>query len=167
MYHFLKINSPYHQRNRKKKINFIDKTNAELWLTEVFHRFEGALYDSGQLFYKTNHFKSYNIFVWFEWHTMLCLFNFTYNQIELNHNSINMSMKYMGNSMVTELQIRDFGLIFNHFVLYSYDLSQFEYFYKVQRYPCHHLKRKICQSSLLFRDQRGIWVGNGITRELS
>ena len=36
-------------------------------------------------------------------------------------------------SMVTELQIRDFGLLFNHFVLYSYDLSQFEYFYKVQR----------------------------------
>ena len=34
----------------------------------------------------------------------------------------------MGNSMVTELQIRDFGLLFNHFLLYSYDLSQFEYF---------------------------------------
>ena len=33
-----------------------------------------------------------------------------------------------GNSTVTELQIRDFGLLFNHFVLYSYDLSQFEYF---------------------------------------
>ena len=31
-----------------------------------------------------------------------------------------------------EIQIRDFGLLFNHFVLYSYDLSQFEYFYKVQ-----------------------------------
>ena len=60
---------------------------------------------------------------------------------------------HMGNSTVTELQIRDFGLSFNHFVLYSYDLSQFEYFYKVQRYPCHHLKHKICQSSLLFRDQ--------------
>ena len=40
----------------------------------------------------------------------------------------------LGNSTVTELQIRDFGLLFNHFVLYSYDLSQFEYFYKVQRY---------------------------------
>ena len=62
----------------------------------------------------------------------------------------------MGNSTVTELQIRDFGLLFNHFVLYSYDLIQFEYFYKVQRYPCHHLKHKICQSSLLFRDQRYI-----------
>ena len=62
----------------------------------------------------------------------------------------------MGNSTVTELQIRDFGLLFSHFVLYSYDLSQFEYFYKVERYPCHHLKHKICQSSLLFRDQRGI-----------
>ena len=62
----------------------------------------------------------------------------------------------MGNSTVTELQIRDFGLLFNHFVLYSYDLSQFEYFYKGQRYPCHHLKHKICQRSLLFRDQRGI-----------
>ena len=62
----------------------------------------------------------------------------------------------MGNSTVTELQIRYFGLLFNHFVPYSYDLSQFEYFYKVQRYPCHHLKHKICQSSLLFRDQRGI-----------
>ena len=36
---------------------------------------------------------------------------------------------YLGNSMVTELQIRDFGLLFNHFVLYSYDLSQFAYFY--------------------------------------
>ena len=60
-----------------------------------------------------------------------------------------------------ELQIKDFGLLFNnHFVLYSYDLSQFEYFYKVQRYmyPCHHLKHKIFQSSLLFRDQRGIYV---------
>ena len=53
-------------------------------------------------------------------------------------------------SDLTELQIRDFGLLFNHFVPYSYDLSQFEYFYKVQRYPCHHLKHKICQSSLLF-----------------
>ena len=31
-------------------------------------------------------------------------------------------------------------------------------FYKVQRYPCHHLKHKICQSSLLFKDQRGIYV---------
>ena len=51
-----------------------------------------------------------------------------------------------------------FGLLFNHFVLYSYDLSQFEYFYKVQRYQCHHLKHKICQSSLLFRDQRGIYM---------
>ena len=61
-----------------------------------------------------------------------------------------------GNSTVTELQIRDFGLLFNHFVLYSYDFSQFDYFYKVQRYPCHHLKHKICQSSLLFRDQQGI-----------
>ena len=37
-----------------------------------------------------------------------------------------------GNSTLTELQIRDFGLLSNHFVLYSYDLSQFEYFYKVQ-----------------------------------
>ena len=45
-----------------------------------------------------------------------------------------------GNSTVTELQIRDFGLLFNHFVLYSYNLSQFEYFYMVQRYQCHHLK---------------------------
>ena len=62
----------------------------------------------------------------------------------------------MGNSTVTELQIRYFGLLFDHFVLYSYDLGQFEYFYKVQRYPCHHLKHKICQSSLLFRDQWGI-----------
>ena len=54
------------------------------------------------------------------------------------------------------LQIRDFGLLFNHFVLYSYDLSQFEYFYKVQRYPCQHLKHKIC--SLLFRYQWGMYV---------
>ena len=61
-----------------------------------------------------------------------------------------------GNSTLTELQIRYFGLLFNHFVLYSYDLSQFEYIYKVQRYPCHHLFMKICQSSLLLRDQRGI-----------
>ena len=38
------------------------------------------------------------------------------------------SNMYMGNSTVTELQIKDFGLLFNHFVLYSYDLSQFEYF---------------------------------------
>ena len=66
------------------------------------------------------------------------------------------SHRNLGNSTVTELQIRDFGLLLNHFVLYSYDLSQFEYFYKVQRYPCHHLKHKICQSSLLFRDQRGM-----------
>ena len=57
-----------------------------------------------------------------------------------------------GNSTVTELQIRDFGLLFNHFVLYFYDFSQFEYCYKVQRYQCHHLKHKICQSSLLLRD---------------
>ena len=63
---------------------------------------------------------------------------------------------HKGNSMVTELQTRDFGLLFNHFVLNSYEFSQFEYLYKVQRYPCHHLKHKICQSSLLFRDQRGI-----------
>ena len=42
---------------------------------------------------------------------------------------------HLGNSTVTELQIRDFGLLYNHFVLYSYDLSQFEYIYKVQRYP--------------------------------
>ena len=28
---------------------------------------------------------------------------------------------YMGNSTVTELQIRDYGLFFNHFVFYSYD----------------------------------------------
>ena len=43
-----------------------------------------------------------------------------------------------------------FWALSNHFVLYSYDLRQFEYFYKVQRYPCHHhLKHKICQSSLL------------------
>ena len=62
----------------------------------------------------------------------------------------------MGNSTVMELQIRDFGLLFNHFVLYTYDLSQFEYFCKVQRYPGHHLKHKICQSFLLFRDQRDI-----------
>ena len=63
----------------------------------------------------------------------------------------------MGNSTVTELQIRDFGLLFNHFVLYSYDFSEFEYFYMVQRYQCHHLNLKICQSSLLFnRDQQGI-----------
>ena len=55
-----------------------------------------------------------------------------------------------------ELQIRDFGLLFDHFVLYPYDLSQFEYLYKLQSYPCHHLKHKICQSSLLFRDQQGI-----------
>ena len=27
----------------------------------------------------------------------------------------------LGNSMVTELQISDFGLLFNNFVLYSYD----------------------------------------------
>ena len=63
---------------------------------------------------------------------------------------------HQGNSMVTELQIRDFGLLFYHFVLYSYNLSQFEYFYMVQRYQCRHLNHKICQSSLLFRDQRGI-----------
>ena len=69
--------------------------------------------------------------------------------------------------MVMELQIRDFGLLFDHFVLYPYDLSQFEYFYMVQRYPCNHLKHKICQNSLFFRDQWGMWVGNGITRELS
>ena len=50
---------------------------------------------------------------------------------------------YLGNSTVTELQIREFWLLFNHFVLYSYDLSQFEDFYKVQRYPCHHLKHKV------------------------
>ena len=52
--------------------------------------------------------------------------------------------------------IRNFGLLFNHFVLFPYNLSQFEYFYMVQRYQCHHLNHKICQSSLLFRDQRGI-----------
>ena len=46
-----------------------------------------------------------------------------------------------------KLQIRDFGLLFNHFVLYSYDFSQFEYFYMVQRYQLNH---KFCQSSLLF-----------------
>ena len=40
----------------------------------------------------------------------------------------------------TELQIGDFGLLFNHFVLYSYDLSQFEYFYKVERYPMPSLE---------------------------
>ena len=33
----------------------------------------------------------------------------------------------LGNSTVTELQI-NFGLLFNRFVLYSYDLSEFEYF---------------------------------------
>ena len=46
--------------------------------------------------------------------------------------------------MVTELQI-----LFNQFALYSYDFSQFEYFYKVQRYPRHHLKHKICQFFLV------------------
>ena len=34
-------------------------------------------------------------------------------------------LKQLGNTTVTELQIRDFGLLFNHFMLYSYDLSQF------------------------------------------
>ena len=50
----------------------------------------------------------------------------------------------MGNSTVTELQIRDFGLLFNHFVLYTYNLGQFEYFYMVQRYQCHHLNLLSC-----------------------
>ena len=35
---------------------------------------------------------------------------------------------HLGNSTVTGLQIRDFGLLFNQCVLYSYNLSQFEYF---------------------------------------
>ena len=34
---------------------------------------------------------------------------------------------HLGNSTVTELQIRDFGLLFNHFVLYSYHLSQLKF----------------------------------------
>ena len=46
----------------------------------------------------------------------------------------------MGNSTVTELQIRYFGLFFNHFVLYSYDLRQFEYFYLGAEVPMPSLE---------------------------
>ena len=49
------------------------------------------------------------------------------------YDNVNVVLVLIGNSTLTELQIRDFGLLFNHLVLYSYDLSQFEYFYKVQR----------------------------------
>ena len=41
---------------------------------------------------------------------------------------------------VTELQIRDFGFLCNHFVLYSYDLSQFEYFYYGTEVPMPSLE---------------------------
>ena len=40
--------------------------------------------------------------------------------------------QFHGNGITNQ---RFLALIINHFVLYSYDLSQFEYFYKVQRYP--------------------------------
>ena len=62
----------------------------------------------------------------------------------------------IGQFQITELHIRDFGLLCNHFVLYSYDLSQFEYIYKVQRVMPSLETQNLSEFSLVYRDQRGI-----------
>ena len=39
----------------------------------------------------------------------------------ITYNTNNNAMLKLSNSTVTDLQIRDFGLLFNHFLLYSYE----------------------------------------------
>ena len=139
------------------------RTSWQVWHTTCLIM-NSAIYSSRQRSTNTLHYENFaqlkNNYCQLLWHitqakaiiSVVLLF-YTRKTLTTKHGF----QKLLGNSTVTELQVRYFGLLFNHFVLYSYDLSQFEYFYMymVQRYQCHYLNHKICQISLMFRDQRG------------
>ena len=65
---------------------------------------------------------------------------------------------HLGNSTVTELQIRDSGLLFNHFVLYSFDLRQFEYFYLGAEVPMPSLETQNLSEFSLVLETSGAYV---------
>ncbi len=71
----------------------------------------------------------------------------------------------VGNSMVTELQIREIWATFWHIVDLSYGLFDNSHFNILWLYPCYHIIMKLIQLHV----RRKIWgqkcAGNGITSE--